>query len=194
MTIKLKNVRLSAYPALFTRPTFEGETQAKYGCKLLLDPNEHADQIEELKHAITALVNDKLDGQRLPSDKLCLRHGEDTGKAYHEGYWVLSVSTKNRPVVLDRRKNLVTEDDGVIYPGCRVNANVSLWAQKNKFGKRVNGELEGVQFSADDEPIEAGGGKSAKAIMEDFDALEERAGRGGAPGTGADADDMFAIA
>ena len=192
MTIKLKNVRLSAYPALFQRPTFEGEMQAKYGCKLLLDPDEHADQIEALKREITALVNDKLDGHRLPSDKLCLRRGEDTGKAYQEGYWVLSVSTKNRPVVLDRRKNLVTDDDGVIYPGCRVNANVSLWAQKNKFGKRINGELEGVQHVGDDEPIEAGGGKSAKAVIEDFDALDD--GARGTAANGADADDMFAIA
>ena len=192
MTIKLRNVRLSAYPALFTRPTFEGETQAKYGCKLLLDPDEHGEQIRELQQAITALVNDKLDGQRLPSDKLCLRRGEDTGKAYHEGYWVLSASTKNRPVVLDRRKNLVTEDDQIIYPGCRVNAHISLWAQNNRYGKRINCELEGIQHVGDDEPIEAGGGKSAKAIMEDFDALDD--GARGAAGNGADADDMFAIA
>ncbi len=181
MTLKLKNVRLSAYPALFARPMFEGEA-GKYGCKLLLDPEEHAAEIETIKKAIGALVSEKLDGQRLPSDKLCLRRGDDTGKDYQDGYWVLSANSKTRPVVLDRSKNLLSEDDNVIYPGCRVNANISLWAQNNRYGKRVNSEIEGIQFVGDDEAIEAGGGKSAKAVMDDFDSIDEAA------------DDMFAVA
>lgn len=181
--IKLQNVRLGAFPALFNKPVFNGEPQDKYNCKLLLDPEEHADEIAAIKDEIKSLSQERWKGAKLPSDKYCLRSGEDTGKDYNDGYFVLSASTKQRPVVVDRRKAQITEEDGVIYAGCRVNAAVSLWVMDNSYGKRICAELEGVQFVADDDPIEAGGGRSAAQRLEAFDSLDDE-----------DDDDMFAVA
>lgn len=182
--IKLRNVRLGAFPALFQKPVFNGEVQSKYGCKFLLDPSEHADEIKAIKDAIKSLSAEKWKGAKLPSDKYCMRVGDDTGKDYNLGFMVVSTSTKARPLVIDRSKNPVAEEDNLLYAGCRVNANIDLWAQDNSYGRRVNAELNGVQFVGNDDPIEAGGGRSAAAQLDDFDSLEDMD----------DDDDMFAVA
>ena len=53
----------------------------------------------------------------------------------------------------------------------RVNATVNVWAQDNKYGKRVNAQLLGVQFYADGDSF--GGG--AVGSVDDFDDLAEGA-------------------
>jgi len=58
------------------------------------------------------------------------------------------------------------EDDGTIYAGCYVNAIISLWAQDNTYGKRINAQLEGVQFCNNGEPLGAGG-----IDVDEFDAF-----------------------
>ena len=84
------------------------------------------------------------------------------------GCMSIKASTKRRPIVINRDKSPITEDDGIIYPGCYVNAIIEVWAQNNAWGKRVNANLLGVQFVADGEPF--GSGVSASA--DDFDVVE----------------------
>ena len=179
--IKLKNVRLGAFPALFRKAVFQGEEQDKYNCAFLLDPTEHSDIISAIEEGISEIRKEKWKGAKLPSDKYCMRDGDDTGKDYNEGYMVVKASCKARPLVIDRSKNVLTEEDGVIYAGCRVNANIRLWAQDNQFGKRVNAELEGVQFVGNDESLETGGARSAESQLKDFDSFDE------------DEDDLLAV-
>ena len=77
------------------------------------------------------------------------------------------ITNNKRPMVIDRDKSPLTEDDNKIYAGCYVNAVIELWFQNNGFGKRVNANLLGVQFLKDGEPF----GDNAGASVDDFDAF-----------------------
>ena len=158
-TIKLTGVRLS-FPALFTPKAFKsapGEQPKTpgYSASFILDKKEHAKLIKDIKRIIDHLVKTELKKNRLPSDKVCLRDGED--KEDVDGYgpdvMYLSSGSRNRPAVVDRKANDITEESGMVYAGCYVNASVRLWAQNNDFGKRVNAELRGVQFLRDGDPF-----------------------------------------
>ena len=61
---------------------------------------------------------------------------------------------KNRPTIYDKanRKLESSRDiESLIYSGCYVHAVLDLWAQDNKWGRRVNCTLQGVMFAADGE-------------------------------------------
>lgn len=56
----------------------------------------------------------------------------------------------------------------LIYDGCRVNAKIELWAQNNKYGRRINCTLLGVMFAGDGKSF---GGGSAPASADDFASM-----------------------
>lgn len=152
--LKLGNVRLS-FPSLFRTGTFGGESTGKYEATFILDKVEHKDLIAQIKQQIESLcAESKI---KAPADKLCLRDGDESDRPEMAGKYSIKASTKKRPLVIDRNKSPIAEDDNVIYAGCYVNAIVSLWAQDNKWGKRINAQLDGVQFVRDGEPFGDGG-------------------------------------
>lgn len=153
--IKLANVRLS-FPSLFKMSSFGGESTGKYEATFVLDKVEHAETIAQLKKHIETLMKTELKA-KIPSDKICLKDGDETGRPEFAGKYTIKASTKRRPLVIDRDKTPLTEEDGRPYAGAYVNAIISLWAQDNKFGRRINAQLDGVQFYADGEPFGDGG-------------------------------------
>ncbi len=162
--IKLQNVRLS-FPSLFQQAAFGGESTGKYEATFILDKKEHAQVISQIEAEIARLQKEEIKA-KVSSDKICLKDGDDMGRSEYEGKMTIKASTKKRPLVIDRDKSPITEDDNVIYAGCYVNAILTLWPQNNNFGKRVNAQLDGVQFVRDGEPF-GDGGISADA----FDAF-----------------------
>lgn len=170
MSIKLNHVRLS-FPSLFQKAQFDG-TETKYEATFLLDKVKHAATIKEIEAFIAAKVASDLKGAKVPGNKLCLRDGDEVEYDGYAGHMTLKASTKKRPLVLNKDKSPLTEEDGVVYSGCYVNAIIDLWAQDNQFGKRINATLLGVQFAADGEAFSSGG-KSANP--DDFDDLDGEA-------------------
>lgn len=162
--IKLQNVRLS-FPSLFQQAAFGGVSTGKYEATFILDKKEHAQVIGQIEAEIARIQKDDIKS-KVASDKVCLKDGDDMGRTEYEGKMTIKASTKKRPLVIDREKSPITEDDNVVYAGCYVNAIVSLWGQNNQYGKRVNAQLDGVQFVRDGEPF-GDGGISADA----FDAF-----------------------
>lgn len=165
--IKLNNVRIS-FPSLFRKATFSGE-ETKFEGTFLLDKQEQTDQIEKIEAAIEALIKDKLKGTRLKADKICLKDGDDIDYAGYAGNMSIKASSAKRPLVLDRDRSPLSEEDGRIYAGCYVNAVVELWAQNNTYGKRINANLLGVQFVKDGEPFADG----VAASVNDFDVFDD---------------------
>ena len=165
--IKLNNVRIS-FPSLFRKATFSGE-ETKFEGTFLLDKQEQADQIEKIEAEIEALIKDKLKGIKLKADKICLKDGDDIDYAGYAGNMSIKASSAKRPLVLDRDRSPLSEEDGRIYAGCYVNAVVELWAQNNQWGKRINANLLGVQFYKDGEPFSDG----VVATADDFDAFTD---------------------
>jgi len=171
--IKLQNVRLS-FPSLFQTAEFAGDDTGKYEATFILDKDEHNDVIEQINSEMERMQKEDLKS-KLKSDKLALKNGDDMARPEFEGKMTIKASTKKRPLVIDRDKTPLTQDDNKPYAGSYVNAIVRLWAQDNQYGKRVNASLEGVQFFGDGEPFGAGG-----ISVNEFDDFE-------------DADDPFGI-
>lgn len=173
--IKIPNARLS-YPSLFKKAKYKGD-ETKYECTLILDKVEHAEQIKQLKAAAVATLKEKNNGKNLKDDKKCLRDGDvyenEAGEKIpeYQGCYVLKVASNKRPVVLDKDKSPLSEEDGVIYAGCYVNAIVSFWFQDNDWGKRLNGNIHGVQFRKDGEAF--GEAPISEDEFDDFGDMDE---------------------
>ena len=164
--IKLQNVRLS-FPSLWHKAMFNG-AETKFEATLLLNKETHAAKIEEIKAATDAMVAEKFKGAKIKAEKLCMKDGDEFDYDGYAGHMSFKASNNKRPLVLDRDRTPMTEDDGRPYSGCYVNAVVELWAQDNQYGKRINANLLGVQFFKDGEMF--GDGVSANA--DDFDVFE----------------------
>lgn len=170
MKHKVARTRLS-FPSLFRTANFGEQDTGKYEATFILDKEKHAAEIEQIKAQIATLMKEELKG-KVPADKLCLKDGDESGRPEFEGAYTLKASTKKRPVVIDKDRSPLTEDDNVIYAGCYVNAIFSLWAQNNQYGKRINAQLDGVQFAGKGEPF-GDGGISADEFSDFGDAAEE---------------------
>ena len=169
LEINLVNVRVS-YPHIFEPYAGPNGGRAKYSAKFLLSKTEHKALIATAGAQIKALIAKEFKGKtRVPAgDKLCLRDGDQSGVPDEAGFWTLSASESTRPVVVHKDRSPLVESDGVIYPGCRVNAKIRLWAQDNTYGVRINANLLGVQFVKDDEKLGSGRTQySADDLFED---------------------------
>lgn len=145
--------RLS-YPQLFRPKAFSTEgdqSAAKYSASILMDKTKHADSIKKVQATIAAVAKAKWP-VKLPNFKKCLRDGSEKPETdgYGDEIMFISASNTRKPQVVDRNpKNAITEDQDKVYAGCMVKAVLNLWAQDNKYGKRVNASLEIVQFIED---------------------------------------------
>lgn len=164
----LKNVRLS-FPSIFHTEMYGGEDTGKFTATFLLDKEAHADTIKELKKQLVAVAEEKF-GKPVPkSIKYCLQDGDEKDYDGYEGCMSLKAGSQRRPTVIDRNKTPLAEEDGKPYAGCYVNASIDFWVQDNSYGKRVNANLNGIQFYADGEAFGSGGTTNA---ADDFDELE----------------------
>ena len=171
--VVLKNVRLS-FPKLFKAERSTAESAPKYSAAFLIDPQSDQGKanIKALKAAIehvkTKTWADKADKiyNTIEWDRKPLRDGNkatnaegDIYNGYEDMYFAVASSPeKRRPQVLDRSKRPVTEEDGVIYGGCYVDAVVSVYAvtDKDKGGNGVFASLEIVRFRKDGEAFGSG--------------------------------------
>lgn len=176
--IVLKNVRIS-YPTLFKPRASEDNPQAdpKYSASFILDNAKDAAQIKLIQSRIDAIVKEKFKGNAKLLKGVCLRDGaeKEGTDGYGDGTHFVSTSSTRRPQVIDTQKQPLTVDDGKPYAGCYVHASIRLWAQDNKFGKRINAELRAVVFAKDGEPL---GGNTPVNVEDDFGDLIDAPGEG----------------
>lgn len=117
--------------------------------------------------------------KELKAGNKLLTHDGDTkaSLAGYEGNLFFNAYNTVRPTVVDRDRSPLTAQDGKPYSGSYVHVIIDVWAQDNKYGKRINAQLQGIQFVKDGEAF-SGGGTSADAS--DFEEIAD----------GADADDL----
>ena len=182
MSIKLNRARLS-FPRLWQADAFDDTQKPVFSGTFILAKGspEHKAISEEIKRVIA----EKWPKGKPASLKVCLRDGAEKGDLDGFGEDVVFFNARNprRPTIVDRDRTPLTEADGKPYAGCYVAVLLDVWAQDNKFGKRVNATLTGVQFVADGEAF--GGGTVATA--DDFDDLS-----GEGSGVETEDDDIFA--
>lgn len=173
MKIVLKNVRVAFAQGLFT-PSAVGDGEPTFGASFLL-PKDHP-QIKEISDVIQQVAKEKwnekagdLLKQLKATDKLCLHDGDT--KASYEGFpgnFFVAANNRSRPTVVDRDKTPLTQQDGKPYSGSFVNVSLDVWAQDNKWGKRVNATLLAVQFAKDGESFSGG----ASFSDDDFEVVD----------------------
>ena len=152
--IMLKNVRLS-FPSLWETEIYNGDDTEKYAATFLIGKNEA--QAKALKTAIKECAQEQF-GTPLPKSlKNCLSDGDEKEYDGYADHYSVKATTKRRPLVIDRSRVPVMEDDNLVYAGCYVNALISLWAMDNKYGKRILANLEAIQFVRPGEPFGSGG-------------------------------------
>lgn len=169
--IVLKNVRLS-YEHLF-RADAIGDSEPKFSASWII-PKNHP-QVKQLKEALEKALDEKFPGKRKPGapwpsnmhsplvdgDELADEHPE------YQGSFVLKTGSKSRPLVVDRKKHAVTEEDGIIYSGCFCNASLAAAGfEFEKLKKGVTVYLNGVQFVCDGERL---AGYDASGDFEELD-------------------------
>jgi hypothetical protein len=145
----------------------------KFSAAFLLNKKSDAAQIKSIEEAINSLLKTKNKGGKLPPNKVCLRDGSEKDfDGYGDEVMYVSASNARRPLVVDLQGNPLVATDGKPYAGCYVNANIDVWWQDNKYGKRVNASLRSVQFVKDGESFGAGPLDAAKEF-EDVTADED---------------------
>lgn len=164
--IKMQGVRLS-FPNLFQTAKFAQNDTGKYEATFILDKKIHKDVIADIIKVIDTLSKEELK-TKVAADRLCLKDGDEMGRDEYRGMYTLKASTKKRPLVIDRDQAPITESENRVYAGSYVNAIVTLWAQNNQYGKRINAQLDGVQFNRDGDPF----GDGAVSVNE-FDAFAD---------------------
>lgn len=165
MKLTIKNVRI-AFPSLFKAQQVQGQGEPRFSVALLI-PRDHP-QVDEINKALAQSAKDKWAAkadavvkQLKAQDRLALHDGDL--KENYDGFpgnYFISASSKTRPLVINRDKSPIAEEDGIVYAGCYANVSIELWAQDNQFGKRINASLRGVQFYKDGDAFTGGGAAS----------------------------------
>lgn len=172
----VEGLRLSFHD-FWTAKAFQAGMQEKFSGAFIFDPST-----KEGKAALGQLVqwmNEEVEKPTWPKGKPAnvpnyfMTKGDEkltsTGETRPEyaGKIILSAKSLKRPTLINRDKSQVTEQDGVFYSGCRVNAIFRVYGV-NKKNPCIAAELKGVQFMADDEPFGA-----APLSVDVFDDLSE---------------------
>lgn len=176
--IMLKGVTL-AFPAL-AEPQAFGEGEPAYGAKFPIKVNsEQQKAIEAAMLAeATEAWKDKADSvlSMLNDDgKVCFTkkvyRSKKTGEPYQgfDGTHYLSArNAKTQPTIFNEYGDELTSKGDIeakAFSGALVNASVEIWAQDNKWGRRINCSLRGVMLTGQGENF---GGGSSPASADEF--------------------------
>jgi len=173
--IKIQNVRI-AFPSLWQKAQFGGEA-TKFEATFLVDKSD-TETVKRINAAINAKLLEKFKSKdKIPPGikteaKCCFRDGDNVSYDGFKDHYSVKAANKVRPSVVDRAKNPVTEEDGLVYAGCYVDAVIDFWIQDNQYGKKVNANLYAVQFRAEGEPF--GAGSVPEGVLDDFDDLDDQ--------------------
>lgn len=176
--IKLRNVRLS-YEHIFQPSSFDDSQEPKYNATFII-PKDHPD-VPAIKRALFEAGAEKFPADFRPgswpkgytcvlkdADKDTDQEGTLLAEKNPEyaGCYVIKADTTRRPLIIDRKKGAVTEEDGIIYAGCYVNVSLGIAGYEfGKVKKGVKAYLNGVQFVADGE-------RFGSDALSDFDELD----------------------
>ena len=142
MTTKLLTVRL-AFSSLFEAKAVNYGAP-RFSGTFIFEKGHPAEQV--VRSAIEAVGAEKW-GSKWPTvrkelegkDRTALHDGSSKASyAGFDGKLYVTASSKSAPLVIDGRKEKLTQADGRPYAGCFVNAHVDIWAQDNSYGKRIN--------------------------------------------------------
>lgn len=180
--VLIKDVMLG-FPAL-AEPQSLGDGEPAYGVKLPITPGSANEKLIEdaIREEAKAVWKDKADSilEMLREDgKLCFIKKEyrskSTGEVYEgfqKSHYLGTRNAKVQPSIFNQYGEAIEKKGDIerqAYSGAIASGvSVEIWAQDNKWGKRVNCTLLGVMLSGEGTSI---GGGSPPASADDFAAL-----------------------
>jgi len=164
-------VRFS-YCNLFEAKEPQGGGDPKYSCTLLI-PKSDTTTLEKIKAAIAEARENfckKNGASALPVKPNHTMHDgdgvRDSGDPYGpecKGCYVITVSSKQKPVIVDSFRNPVT-DPGEVYSGCYGRASINFYGYSRNGKKGISAGLLSIQKLHDGDAL---GGAMGSA--DDFD-------------------------
>lgn len=151
---------------------YRGENgDGKFCAHAIIDPADPVvDAIRAAQRAVAQekwkdKANDVLT-QLAAQDKLCIHRGDvnKPGQPAYAGKLFVSASSNTQPTILatinGTNQKVDKSSEFAPYSGCIAAVKIDVWAQDNKYGKRINATLTGVQFLKHEERL-SGGGRAA---------------------------------
>lgn len=166
-------VRFS-YVHVFEAQEPQGGGDAKYSVTLLIpktDTTTHAKIKAAMEEARENFVK-RNGANSLPAKPNHTLHDgdglRDSGDPYGpecKGCWVITVSSKQKPIIVDNFRNDIT-DPAEVYSGCYGRASINFYGYNSNGKKGISAGLLGIQKLADGEPFGTVG--SADDFDDDF--------------------------
>lgn len=181
MKMTLENARM-CFPNVFVAKAFGDNPVPDYNALFLLAPGHKS--IKELEKNMLQVAKDKWGAKGETyykdlklKDRLCLHNGDlkETLEGF-AGNMYVSARSKVKPSTRDRDRSELKLEDGTsskLYSGCMVYAYIEIWAQDNKYGKRINATLRGVQFFDDNDAFAGGAAPASEDEMADLSTESE---------------------
>lgn len=165
-------VRLS-YPHL-SKPRENDDGTKKYTATLLI-PKEDSATVKKIQNAIAdaAVEFREKNGQNSlpPKPSHTLHDGDkprENGEAFGDeckGCYVITVSSMNPPLCLDRQGNEALDLDTEFYAGCYIRASINFKGYSVRGKKGITGYLNAIKKVSDGEPL--GGARASAADFDD---------------------------
>lgn len=174
--MRLNNVRLS-FPDIWTAVEYQkGDGRPRFNATFLIEPGSENDKLIEAEIIAQAkeVWGDKwqktLASMKGNSNKYAYLDGDLKEYDGYADHFYLACHSKTRPLIIDRDRSQLTEQDGKVYAGCYVNATVSIYCQKGE-NAGVRASFSGIQFFQNGDAFSAG----RAASEDDFEDLAEGA-------------------
>ena len=161
-----------SYVNVFEPRVDQNGGEAKYGLTLLIPKSDTA-TLEKIKAAMAEARENfckKNGASALPAKPNHTLHDGDgvreSGDPYGpecKGCYVINVSSKQKPVIVDSFRNEIT-DPAELYSGCYGRAAINFYAYSRNGKKGISAGLQSIQKLHDGEPL---GG--ARGSADDFD-------------------------
>jgi len=185
MKVVIKRGRL-AFAQIWEPKSYDGKSEPRCSASIILDPKAQKAEVDKVIAAIQQVASEKWgakSGDVLKTLKakgdICLHDGA-TKSEYDgfDGMVFVSAANKARPVVVDRDKSPLTQQDGRPYSGCFCDFSIDIWPQDNQYGKRINAKLLAIRFYEDGPAFGGGAGYSDADFDDEDDAAEGKSDDG----------------
>lgn len=154
-----------SYPNLFEPTKATPQSDPKYGLKLMIekDTREGKKEWSKVKECIEAAKENGMErckkwNGRVPKNLQIANiwDGDDDEvkekNPEYEGYWIISITSRNRPNVVDKNPEKEIIQPGKIYAGCIVRVDCNFFGYDNG-SNGIGCGLNNVQFWDDGESL-----------------------------------------
>lgn len=165
--LALTNVMVS-FPNVFKPTSFEEGQTKKYSAVFMIPKD--SDAIGVVQGVVDDLKKENKVTKALPNDNIFFVDGDETDREEYAGHYIVKAKNVKRPTVVNRDKSPLTEEDGLIYGGCIVNAVLDPYYYKHASGKQfILASLKALQYVEEGTPF--GDAPTSADVFDDLDDL-----------------------